>query len=597
MSTHLYSVLRVRQDGPLVVLQPWEGDKMAGKSLTVDLSNGKVRLADVPEMRTRYKDAFGVAGLAKLVDSYALVLLTGGEAVAKLRGSVVWRLKESAIMTNTDEMKKTHPDNAKFCKLLDDAFFAEGSGRGLHFSFDTDLTQTQQRVAEATDSSRSLHASADLRFFWNKTLLKPLIDAGASQFAVPVVLASVHQLPALPLGGDTSATITLIARRSSQRAGTRHWRRGADPQGSVANFVETEQLVEIKGPAGTLLSSYVQVRGSIPIIWSQSPNMKYKPTTRIAPPEVYGPAFQRHARALLAQYKEVRAVNLVNQHGSEGILSTAFTEEAARFAKDNPGFSLISFDFHKECGAASYHNLSKLWSALRPDWERYGFYSSGGETGGEASQSGVVRTNCIDCLDRTNVVQGLLGRKHLEAVLARAQLGTQGAALEVSFPQVHQAFRVIWADHGDDISRQYAGTGALKSGFTRTGKRTTWGLLDDGIKSVTRYYLNTFQDGRKQDAFDFATGSYVASADKETPFTSQKSAVVPLAAATVSFVFGLVMTYLLVTGEQESSVYNVLQMAIMPLGMAFLLFSFVMKNGSALVTKPQLRPDLTQAWK
>lgn len=33
--------------------------------------------------------------------------------VAKLRGSVVWRLKESAIMTNTDEMKKTHPDNAK----------------------------------------------------------------------------------------------------------------------------------------------------------------------------------------------------------------------------------------------------------------------------------------------------------------------------------------------------------------------------------------------------------------------------------------------------------------------------------------------------
>lgn len=81
MSTRLYSVLRIRQDGPLVVIQPWEGDKMAGKSLTVDLSNGKVRLAHVPEMRTRYKDAFGVAGLTKLVDSYALVLLTGGEAV------------------------------------------------------------------------------------------------------------------------------------------------------------------------------------------------------------------------------------------------------------------------------------------------------------------------------------------------------------------------------------------------------------------------------------------------------------------------------------------------------------------------------------
>ena len=30
-------------------------------------------------------------------------------------------------------------------------------------------------------------------------------------------------------------------------------------------------------------------------------------------------------------------------------------------------------------------------------------------------------------------------------------------------------FKWMWADHGDDISRQYAGTGALKSGFTRTG--------------------------------------------------------------------------------------------------------------------------------
>ena len=57
-----------------------------------------------------------------------------------------------------------------------------------------------------------------------------LADAGAGQFAVPVVLASVHQLPALSLGGDTTASITLIARRSAQRAGTRHWRRGADLQ-------------------------------------------------------------------------------------------------------------------------------------------------------------------------------------------------------------------------------------------------------------------------------------------------------------------------------------------------------------------------------
>lgn len=74
--------------------------------------------------------------------------------------------------------------------------------------------------------------------------------------------------------------------------------------------------------------------------------------------------------------------------------------------------------------------------------------------------------------------------------------------------QVEAKFKIMWANHGDDISNQYAGTGALKSGFTRTGKRTYGGLLDDGIKSLSRYYLNNFTDGRKQDAYDLITGTY-----------------------------------------------------------------------------------------
>lgn len=58
------------------------------------------------------------------------------------------------------------------------------------------------------------------------------------------------------------------------------------------------------------------------------------------------------------------------------------------------------------------------------------------------------------------------------------------------------------------MCRQYAGTGALKSGFTRTGKRTLAGLLDDGVKSMTRYYLNNFKDGHKQDALDLVSGAF-----------------------------------------------------------------------------------------
>lgn len=74
--------------------------------------------------------------------------------------------------------------------------------------------------------------------------------------------------------------------------------------------------------------------------------------------------------------------------------------------------------------------------------------------------------------------------------------------------QLEAVYRVLWADHGDEISRQYAGTGAMKSAFTRTGKRDLAGLLDDGTKSLTRYFLNNFKDGAKQDALDLVTGNY-----------------------------------------------------------------------------------------
>lgn len=59
-------------------------------------------------------------------------------------------------------------------------------------------------------------------------------------------------------------------------------------------------------------------------------------------------------------------------------------------------------------------------------------------------------------------------------------------------------FKNIWADHADAISTQYSGTGALKTDFTRLGKRTKTGLIRDGVNSLVRYYKNNFADGFRQ---------------------------------------------------------------------------------------------------
>jgi hypothetical protein len=59
--------------------------------------------------------------------------------------------------------------------------------------------------------------------------------------------------------------ISLISRRSHMRSGTRYNARGIDDSGNVANFVETEQMIQMEN----IVFSYVMIRGSVPVFWEQ----------------------------------------------------------------------------------------------------------------------------------------------------------------------------------------------------------------------------------------------------------------------------------------------------------------------------------------
>ena len=53
---------------------------------------------------------------------------------------------------------------------------------------------------------------------------------GIGKYVLPLVMGSLQQLKSVSFGDNTDAQITLIARRSVQRPGVRHWRRGADAE-------------------------------------------------------------------------------------------------------------------------------------------------------------------------------------------------------------------------------------------------------------------------------------------------------------------------------------------------------------------------------
>ena len=86
-----------------------------------------------------------------------------------------------------------------------------------------------------------------------------------------------------------------------------------------------------------------------------------------------------------------------------------------------------------------------------------------------------------------------------------------GTPFEKFFGQLEECFRESWTDNADQVSILYSGTPALKTDFTRTGKRSMKGTINDGKNSVFRLYINNFCDGYNHDCLDVALGKIIPS--------------------------------------------------------------------------------------
>ncbi|KAE9048145.1 hypothetical protein PR003_g723 [Phytophthora rubi] len=187
----------------------------------------------------------------------------------------------------------------------------------------------------------------------------------------------------------------------------------------------------------------------------------------------------------------------------------------------------VWFDFHHECRKMAWHNLSKLMTEVEEQFTQYGWFECDGEGRLLSRQRGVFRVNCMDNLDRTNVVMSLFARRTVLMALQLYPFNTVdndkgNSVLDSPYDSFEVVFKNAWADNADFVSRMYAGTGALKTDFTRTGRRTMAGALQDGVNSVTRYYLNNFSDGIRQDSFDLLVGNFTPDKRDESPFTFQQ---------------------------------------------------------------------------
>ncbi|KZV92152.1 hypothetical protein EXIGLDRAFT_836634 [Exidia glandulosa HHB12029] len=436
------------------------------------------------------------------------------------------------ITTPLQRKRQAVARNRKHASLLNDL----DVGPGEHEEEEIDVLCEPQ-------ATLPLWRRADKKFWWNSSMVQAFVDAGVHPYVLPIMQGyfqmSTFSVPAPDAerkeptetsteeaAAEVAEAVTeptanapateeeepdktvavdyiIVSRRSRDRAGLRYQRRGIDDDANVANFVETEAIVRIRRDDTDNVFSYTQIRGSIPLYWSQ-PGYSLKPAPQLSPDRTHAQnldAVKRHLERTIKTYGPHTIVNLAEQHGKEGAVTKAYGDYVGEMGSDDVRY--VEYDFHAETKGMKYENIQQLITQLDRAFESQGFFWVSNKTA-LSEQKGVFRVNCIDCLDRTNVVQSAFARFALHRQLEALALLNVSEAGKTDADVI---FNDVWANNGDAISQAYAGTSALKGDYTRTGKRDITGMLHDGVNSLARVYSSSFSDWFSQAVIDYALGN------------------------------------------------------------------------------------------
>jgi uncharacterized CHY-type Zn-finger protein len=162
-----------------------------------------------------------------------------------------------------------------------------------------------------------------------------------------------------------------------------------------------------------------------------------------------------------------------------------------------------------QCPRDDYSKIDYLMQCVETPINVFQFYSedlSSHEI--LKQQKGTTRTNCLDCLDRTNVIQTRISWLVLQKMLYYLNLNVKNIFdksekfFYLTDNKFKENFKDLWAENGDQISIQYAGTASTITTVTKTGGHNLMGLIQHGIATVSRIYQGSFEDYFKQECID-----------------------------------------------------------------------------------------------
>lgn len=568
-----------------------------GSNLTIHRDSGVIELTEIVPVAGEQEstlNVYGLLGFIKLEAGDYMLTITKREQIGSIQDKAIYRVGAFQILPLAENLaglnEEQRAQEQSFINLLESHL----KNNTFYFSYEFDLTQSLQRQSQfsAEKLNEPLYKRVDERFFWNRFVSSKLFDAkfDVSQYILPVMQGFV-ELNKCKINNKEFAW-GLITRRSRHRPGTRYFSRGIDAEGHVSNFVETEQLVLYDGPSGKTALSYVQTRGSIPVYWTQVINLKYTPRLWVGESRKSLAAARAHFDEQIRIYGPQILVNLINKKGYELPMGQAYARTVEQL--NDPRLYYTHFDFHSECSKMRWHRIQLLVDQLKDRLVEQGYthieYSKDSTRVIKKTQTSVVRSNCMDCLDRTNVVQSTLARFVLTQQLREIGILEANQKLEDQ-EAFMSSYRNIWADNADGVSCVYSGTGALKTDFTRTGQRTKVGALKDLQNSITRYVKNNFLDGRRQDSFDLFLGNYQVNGSSALRGPFKESKALRVRVVPYILLFALFMLLLNIFRPNYSGFKSVTSYLLLLIFWVSVLISgvrFALKHGDEFVQWPLL---------
>uniref|UniRef100_A0A671MWH6 SAC domain-containing protein n=1 Tax=Sinocyclocheilus anshuiensis TaxID=1608454 RepID=A0A671MWH6_9TELE len=274
-------------------------------------------------------------------------------------------------------------------------------------------------------------------------------------------------------------------------------------------------------------SSCVQVRGSVPLYWSQDiSTMMPKPPIRLDQADPYAHVAALHFDQMLQRFgSPIIILNLVKKREKrkhEKILSEEFYPAITnlnQFLPPEHGIEYIAWDMARYTKSKLCNVLDRLSMIAENVVKRTGFFVNRpdfychtlrpderwGDLGGKVTpngrlQTGVLRTNCVDCLDRTNTAQFMVGKCALAYQLyALGMIDKPKLQFDTDCIRL---FEELYEDHGDTLSLQYGGSQLVHRVKTYR-KIAPWTQHSkDIMQTLSRYYSNAFSDADRQDAIN-----------------------------------------------------------------------------------------------